>query len=118
MKGQIFVVDLMFALVIIVLAIGITTQAFDYHLQQTASTVEHAKMQQLAIDAAAVTYYKGAASYYWGLEEKIGPFCGAQGGAVSIGYTLEESPVAGNTCVGSTRGTGDNKVEVFVCRRE
>ena len=66
MRGQIFVVDLMLALVVVVLAIGLVTQAWDYQLQQTAATVEHAKMQQIAIDAATLKYYRGADADYHG----------------------------------------------------
>jgi len=132
MRGQIFVVDLMLALVIIVLAIGAVTQVWDYHLQQTAATVEHAKMQQIAIDAAAVQYYRGddyAApnNTFWGIHEKRLPPLDTcvpdvpdpqpESGAYSIGYNISKAPIPGWTCIGSTRGTAADKVEVFVCRR-
>lgn len=120
MRGQIFVVDLMLALIVVVLAIGLVTQAWDYHLQQTSSTVEHAKMQQIAIDAAALRYYKGVDANYHGLRGRLViPYKGNyKGGAILLGYNLYSSPQIGFTCIGSTRGTGDNEVEVFVCRRE
>ncbi|MCK4328072.1 MAG: hypothetical protein KAW41_06445 [Candidatus Diapherotrites archaeon] len=122
MRGQIFVVDLMLALIIVVLAIGLVTQAWDYHLQQTSATVEHAKMQQIAIDAAAIRYYYGSslgAEYpYDGLGRKKDILTGEfKGGAYDLGYDLSDKPQAGMTCIGSTRGTKGNEVEVFVCRK-
>ncbi len=102
-RGQIFSVDLLLALAILVLAIGLVTNVWSQQLAQKTSSVEHAKMQQLAIDAAALKYYN---SGYLGLNES----------AAKLGYSVgDDKP--GSTCIASTRGTGNKEVEVFVCIR-
>ena len=103
-RGQIFSVDLLLALAIIVLAIGLVTNVWSQQLSQKSSSVEHAKMQQLAIDAAALKYYNNG---YLELNES----------AAKLGYSIgDDKP--DSTCIASTRGTHDNPVEVFVCRGE
>ena len=116
MRGQIFVVDLMLALIIVVLAIGLTATVWDQHLQQASDAMEYAKMQQIAIDAATATQYLGYDAQYHSLNKS---WCGFhEGGASSLGYSLWPKPRPGMTCVGSTRGTASDPVEVFVCRKE
>lgn len=113
-RGQIFTVDLLLALAVIVLAIGLVTNAWDYHIQQTSSSVEHAKMQQIAIDAAAVEYYKGDndGGTWLGMYDTV---LGQDESAKLLGYELRNDP-GGVDCIGSTRGTASKPVEVFVCR--
>lgn len=103
-RGQLFVVDIMLALVVIVLAIGLVTNAWSWHLQQQSASVEHAKMQQIAIDAAALEYYTGG---YSGLDT----------GAGNLGYIIGADDTDAN-CISSMRGTGAKQVGVFVCRGE
>lgn len=102
-KGQIFTVDLMLALVVIVLAIGMVTQAWGWHLEQTSSSVEHAKMQQIAIDAAALRYYTGDHN-------------DLTASADLLGYTLSTSFDTSLDCISSTRGTPSNLIQAVVCR--
>ena len=103
-RGQIFTVDRLLALAILVLAIGLVTNVWSQQLGQKTSSVEHAKMQQLAIDAAALKYYNDS-------------YLGLNSSAEGLGYTIGPDDAA-KTCIASTRGTGGNEVEVFVCRGE
>jgi len=103
-RGQIFTIDLLLALAIIVLAIGLVTNVWSQQLSQKTSSVEHAKMQQLAIDAAALKYYNNS---YLKLNDS----------AQKLGYSIGADD-SSKTCIASTRGTGNNEVEVFVCRGE
>ncbi len=113
-KGQIFTVDLMIALAIVVLSIALLTQAWDLHLQQTQSSVEYAKMQQISIDAAALKHYSYPDSYQQ-LNENPG-FVDVSG-ARYLGYNIYSSVQGDRDCIGSQRGvTGDSGV--FVCRKE
>lgn len=112
-RGQIFTVDLMIALAIIVLAIGLITNAWSWQLEQARSSMEYSKMQQIAIDAAAIRYYNN--NEYLGLDEHP---TSKPSGVKRLGYILSPTPIPELTCIGSTRGTGNKKVEVFVCREE
>ena len=103
-RGQIFSIDLLLALAILVLAIGLVTNVWSQQLAQKTSSAEHAKMQQIAIDAAALGYYNGN-------------YLGLGSSAEKLGYSIGPDDPA-KTCIASTRGTGEREVEVFVCRGE
>jgi hypothetical protein len=103
----------MLALAVIVMALGLVTNAWSWHLQQTSASVEHAKMQQIAIDAATIYYYTGDGKLL-GLNGD--PVIDRPVGVSRLGYTIQAAPPSGADCIGSMRGTGGERVEVFVCR--
>ena len=111
--GQIFSGDLLFSFILIVAAIGLLTQAWDLQLQQSSSTVEQAKMQQIAMDAAALHHYKIVDE---GLDSTHIDYSGLDTSALNIGYEIRNSDSADKTCVANFRGTANNETKVFVCR--
>jgi len=115
-RGQIFTVDLVLALVVVVLALGLITQAWDFQLKQAASTVEQAKMQQIAIDAAAIKYYNPNVDANFSGLNGTQILTGEDASARALGYIITTSPTGGD-CTCSTRGTSASEVKACVCRR-
>ncbi|MBN3037175.1 MAG: hypothetical protein JW834_01890 [Candidatus Diapherotrites archaeon] len=58
-RGQIFSTDLLLSLILIVATVGLVVTCFDSFQRQAVSTIDSAKMQQLAIDLAAIKHYRG-----------------------------------------------------------
>ena len=109
-RGQLFSMDLFIALFIIVVGVGMIVQGFDYYYQQTSSAVESAKMQQIALDAAALRYYSK-------LDSGTASFNNLDTSAATIGYQIGTTALAGSTaCTTSVRGTPANPIKVYVCR--
>lgn len=109
-RAQVLSTDLLVALIVVALAMGLSVQALEQHYKQAASTFENAKMHQIALDAAAIKYYKG-------MDGETGDYDGLDVSAANMNYTITTYPVAlAVSCVVSSRGTEANPVVVYVCR--
>jgi hypothetical protein len=113
-RGQILSTDLVVSLTFVIFIIGLIVTSLEYHYQQTASTVESAKMHQIAMDAAAVYHYNQ-------VDGVAGGFEGLPDSANYLGYQLDEEslnpmPTDKSACVVTVRGYNSKETEVWVCR--
>jgi len=114
-KAQILSTDLLVSLLVVAMAVGLVVQGFDAYYQQTASTFENAKMQQIAMDAAAIEYYYTLD----GITSSEGRYLGLDESARSLEYHIDdEYTFPADACVVSTRGSGARSINVYVCRGE
>jgi hypothetical protein len=105
-KGQLFTSDLLVALLVTLVSIGVALQMTDYQIQQSSSSVESAKMHQIAMDGAALQYYRGE-------------FAGFDTSVQTLRYaigTADCSDADTQAMVVSTRGTAADTINVYVCR--
>ncbi|MCD6414088.1 MAG: hypothetical protein J7L23_00475 [Candidatus Diapherotrites archaeon] len=109
-RAQVISTDLLVSLIVVTLAMGLSVQALGEHYRQAASTFEGAKMHQIALDAAAINYYKG-------MDGEAAGYDGLDVSAEKLGYTLadHQAPLS-SSCVVSSRGTGAHPTVVYVCR--
>lgn len=109
-KAQVLSTDLLVALIVVALAMGLSVQSLEHFYKQAASTFENAKMHQIALDAAAIKYYKG-------MDGEPGEYDGLDDSAANLGYSIDYIPAPqAISCVVSSRGTDDHPVVVYVCR--
>jgi hypothetical protein len=113
-RGQLFSTDLLLGFVLVVAAIGLVAQSLDVQQKQAFSSVESAKLQSIALDAAAVRYY-----------DKVDGAVGVTDAYDAIGtrgtyWVVDAIPADRSACASAVRGAVagsiDTRTKVFACR--
>lgn len=107
-KGQMFSLDLVIALTLIIATLAAVVQLKANFADRTAESLRSTKLHQLANDAAALEYYDSGV--------RLGEL---NDSATSLGYVLKKDSASDyDTCFKSTRGTKDSSVEVLACEKK
>ncbi len=107
-KGQMFSLDLVIALILIVATIAALVQLRTGFFDASSESVRSMKLNQMADDAAALKYYNKSLKVL-------------NNSAKKEGYVVFEKKSATadySTCFSSIRGTQNNSVKVFVCEKD
>lgn len=112
-RGQIFSTDLLISLIVIVTSIALIVNGFEAYIQQTSSSIESAKMHQIALDSASIHHYNlvDGGNGFDGLNESI----------KKLGYNItsnkdDQNIQKSQACISSVRGTEMSETMIFICR--